>query len=291
MALASRCPNPLTLPWTNQGTEMETIAVLATAVFTASIIGSMHCVGMCGPLALWAAGAGEKSNRSTLLFSTNLYHLGRLTTYTMAGLAAGWIGQAIDLGGDTLGIQLAAARIVGGLMVLIGLTKLGTLLRQRFHSAKKQQASASESAPQPSWLTRQLLRIRPFVFRLPIPVRATVVGLLTALLPCGWLYSFALIAAGTAQPVLGAVVMSAFWLGSVPALVSLVAGAGVLARRFKTATPVVASLLLILAGCFTASGRGFAGFDQFQTLQGKGDVLQQIEQVGDQTLPCCEVDS
>lgn len=270
---------------------METIAVLATAVFTASLIGSMHCVGMCGPLALWAAGAGENTSRSTLFFSTNLYHLGRLTTYAMAGLAAGWVGQAIDFGGDTLGIQLAAARIVGGMMILIGCVKLGSLVNQRWQSANKQPEASFDAAPQPSWMTRQLLRIRPFVFRLPIPVRATLVGLLTTLLPCGWLYAFALIAAGTAQPVLGAVVMSAFWLGSVPALVSLVAGAGVMARKFKTATPVVASLLLILAGCFTASGRGFAGFDQFETLRGNGDVFQQLNQVGDQKLPCCEVDT
>ena len=57
----------------------------------------------------------------------------------------------------------------------------------------------------------------------PLP-RSLGIGLLTAFLPCGWLYLFAAYAAGTGSPARGAMVMAAFWLGGVPAL--LLAGLG-----------------------------------------------------------------
>ena len=87
--------------------------VLIIAVVTASLLGSFHCIGMCGPLAIWASGSGDQVERRTLAFATTLYHFGRLCTYMVAGLIAGAIGGAIDLGGEVLGYQVAAARVVG----------------------------------------------------------------------------------------------------------------------------------------------------------------------------------
>jgi hypothetical protein len=53
--------------------------------------------------------------------------------------------------------------------------------------------------------------------------------------------------------------MIAFWLGTVPALVALVAGTQFMGVRFRKAIPVGTALLLVLAGGYTAVGRGFAG--------------------------------
>lgn len=258
---------------------METIFVLATAVFTASILGSMHCVGMCGPLAIWASGGGDRVNRGTLITSTSLYHIGRLTTYTLAGAVAGLIGSVIDLGGNTLGIQIAAARVVGGLMILIGVWKLWSMW-----SGKSKPAALAPSA-----VGKVLVKLRPYIFRLPIAGRGFATGLLTTLLPCGWLYLFALIAAGTGNPLKGAIVMAAFWLGSVPALVALVAGLRVLSLRYARLIPALAAFMLIFAGCFTASGRGFSGFESLDTLKSSGTSIEQVEQAGDKLLPCCQV--
>ena len=72
--------------------------LLISAVVTASLLGSMHCVGMCGPLAIWASGAGEGRRGRQLAVATTLYHLGRLMTYALAGLIAGGAGQLVDLG-------------------------------------------------------------------------------------------------------------------------------------------------------------------------------------------------
>lgn len=258
---------------------MDTIIVLATAVVTASILGSMHCVGMCGPLAIWASGGGDRVSRGTLLASTTLYHLGRLTTYALAGCLAGLIGNVIDIGGDTIGIQVAAARVVGAMMISIGLWKLWTIV-----AGRTARADAS-----PSVVGKLLVKIRPHLFRLPIAGRGFATGLMTTLLPCGWLYLFALIAAGTGSPMRGAVVMAAFWLGSVPALVALVAGIRVLSLRYARLIPALAALMLIFAGCFTASGRGFSGFDSLEELKSTGTAIEQVEQAGQFVPPCCQV--
>lgn len=264
---------------------METILVLSGAVVTASVLGSMHCVGMCGPLALWASGAAERDKTTSVALPTSLYHLGRLLTYSLAGCLAGWVGQLVDLGGSTIGVQVMAARVVGIAMVSIGLVKLWRL----WHRGRQPKEL------KPSLVGKMLVKLRPLVFSLPVSGRAFATGLLTTLLPCGWLYLFALIASGTGNPIHGAIVMAAFWLGSVPALVSLVAGIRMLSKasmRWIPARliPAMAAILLIFAGCFTASGRGFAGFESLESLQSDGTTLEQVEQAGDKPLPCCQVD-
>ncbi|MCO8121899.1 sulfite exporter TauE/SafE family protein [Stieleria sp. TO1_6] len=264
---------------------MDSVLVLVTAIVTASVLGSMHCVGMCGPLAIWASGGGETSHRGSLISATSLYHLGRLLTYTLAGAMAGWIGSMIDLGGDWLGIQVAAARLVGAAMIVIGIAKLW-----RMTGGRLPWATGGPVGPTPSRISGVLVKLRPVIFRLPIAARALATGMLTTLLPCGWLYLFALIAAGTGSPVNGAIVMAAFWLGSVPALVALVAGVRVLAQRYSKLVPAAAAVMLIFAGCFTASGRGFAGLESLESLKSSGDSLHQVEQAGDKVLPCCQVD-
>ena len=294
--------------------------ILVSAVLVASLLGSLHCVGMCGPLAIWAAGVDKMARARTLWLSTGLYHLGRGLTYTLVGIAAGALGQMLDWGGDIVGIQLLAARIVGGLMVafgLISLTRLSLPTVRRWLESKRSLPSSSDqqaiqihtrseqsyAPPKPDRITAVILRIRPWVLGLPVPLRALTVGLLTALLPCGWLYIFALLAAGTGSMLLGGLVMSAFWLGSVPLLVGLVAGTRVLTSRVRKAVPIGTAALMVIAGAYTANGRGFANLgSQLQISSSLVDRLQSgesadtidaqtIQQGVDQLihtpLPCC----
>lgn len=257
--------------------------VFLTAVLTASLLGSMHCVGMCGPLAVFASGAGNSAPRHQVVVATALYHLGRLTTYLVAGTVAGAIGSLIDAGGQTLGFQLVAARVVGLAMIVVGVIKLIQPWRH-----------ASPAGPiRPSRIAGWLVKLRPVIFRFPPGGRALATGLLTTLLPCGWLYVFALIAAGTGSPVLGALVMSAFWLGTVPALTALISGTRALSVRFQTLVPTAAAACLILAGMFTMSGRGFA---ELHTLSDIGaevgriegrSAAEEIDALVATPLPCC----
>jgi sulfite exporter TauE/SafE len=221
-----------------------------------------------------------------------MYHLGRLLTYTLAGAIAGLIGGVVDTGGETLGFQLAAARLVGTIMLVLGLRKLWLLWGRR---------TAPPAMLRPSRVSGWLVKLRPHIFALPLPARALATGLLTTLLPCGWLYLFALVAGGTASPLMGAIVMAAFWLGTVPALTGLIVGTVALSQKFTTAVPVAAAVVLVLAGCYTASGRGFASLNSLNDINPTSpliqtshrdpgdtiDVTAAIDQLSDTPLPCC----
>lgn len=279
--------------------------ILVTAVVSASLLGSMHCVGMCGPLAIWASGGGNLAGREVFQ-ATLLYHVGRLTTYLMAGLAAGLVGHWVDLGGQLLGIQLLAARLVGSLMVAAGLFRLVNLLA--IHSSwrlptKLTMLWSSNANNSPSLVARALMWLRPSIMRLPLQVRGLVTGLLTVLLPCGWLYLFALVAAGTGSLVMGPIVMLSFWIGTVPALIGLVAGTLALASRFRAIVPAIASVVIIVGGMYTFSGRGFAALHSLRDIQVSSslvvpssecsetisdqDIEDELQRLTSTPLPCC----
>lgn len=255
--------------------------ILFSAVVIASLLGSTHCVGMCGPLAIWASGTVD-SNRTKTAINTSLYHLGRFATYCLVGVCAGTIGGLVNFGGESIGLRMLAARIVGTTMVLLGLYRLAQLF-----------PAQSKSIPdriQPSLITKLLVKLRPFVFRLPSGSRALVTGLLTAFLPCGWLYVFAFVAAGAADPVTGALVMFAFWLGTLPLLIGLVVSVNLLSKQFRMAIPIAASVLLVMTGIYTASGNGFASPNALTQL--KADVSkQEVENLRSVPLPCCSSSS
>jgi uncharacterized protein len=296
--------------------------LLLSAVVTASLMGSLHCVGMCGPLAIWAAGVDRSTRSASIWFSTSLYHLGRGVTYALAGAIAGGLGQLLDWSGGAIGIQLMAARIVGVTMILLGSISIFRFVRPWLsqlwerHGSKSYLTDHSKAtevnaqlsqvyiAPKPDWITGQLLKLRPAIFGLPVGVRGLIVGLLTALLPCGWLYLFALLAAGTGSIQLGALVMAAFWLGSIPLLVGLIAGTRLLNGRARKLLPFAASILLVVAGAYTASGRGFASLagglkvssvlvdqlkDGVQAESIDAATIQSgIDQLVTTQLPCCQ---
>lgn len=271
--------------------------ILLSAIVTASVLGSLHCVGMCGPLAIWASSAESQRSSRQIFLSTSLYHLGRLLTYMVAGCLAGMVGSLVDQGGQMLGFQLAAARVVGSVMMVLG----GIRLWRWFHVP-----GATNANLKPSRIGKLLAQLRPFVFRLPVAGRALATGMLTTLLPCGWLYLFALAAAGTGSMLMGPIVMAAFWVGTVPALVALVAGTRVLSTKLTTLVPVATAILLVTTGFYTASGRGFAKirsltdiapadrfsftFDQGDSVAGSldGDVIDDLNNLLTAPLPCCD---
>ncbi|MEM1063229.1 MAG: sulfite exporter TauE/SafE family protein, partial [Planctomycetota bacterium] len=91
---------------------------LAVAAATVSLLGSPHCAGMCGPFVLLAADTRRPG------FSAVVYHLGRLSTYLLLGLAAGLAGLAVDAGARAVAIQQAAATLAGVTMVGFGVVAL-----------------------------------------------------------------------------------------------------------------------------------------------------------------------
>jgi len=85
--------------------------------------------------------------------------------------------------------------------------------------------------------------------------RAWLIGVLTGLLPCGWLWAFVVSAAGTAHPATGAMVMAVFWLGTVPAMTGVLALGGALVDRIRRRMPVISACVLIVLGVSTLASR------------------------------------
>jgi hypothetical protein len=103
----------------------------------------------------------------------------------------------------------------------------------------------------PDVLTRFLTRLG----KRPPLERAAILGLATTLLPCGWLYAFAVAAASTASPLRGALVMAALWAGNLPALLGFGVIAGAALGRVRRHLPVLSAALIFCVGLFTLTMR------------------------------------
>jgi sulfite exporter TauE/SafE len=219
---------------------------LIVAVFTASILGSLHCAGMCGAFLAFAVGAGSDNCRQmpSKARLQAAYHCGRLVTYTALGAVAGSLGAALDLGGSMVGVQRVAAALAGGLMVGFGLIAVLRVSGVRV-----------PRAPVPAPMGALLTRGHRWAFGMPPGRRSLVIGLLTTLLPCGWLYAFVITSAGTASPLLGAVTMAVFWLGTLPVMVALGTGLQALTGALRHRIPLITSLAVVAVGIFTVAGR------------------------------------
>jgi sulfite exporter TauE/SafE len=252
---------------------------LTLAVMVASFLGSFHCVGMCGPFAVLAAHGGPVAR------CTVAYHVGRLTTYLSAGLLAGVVGTMLHLSGELAGIQSIAARLAGGLLVVVGAFKL-LRLWPRFGEIRW--FGANKSVTSPTGVAGMLLRLRPWMAGHGALTRAYLTGLFTTWLPCGWLYLFVLFAAGTGGVVPSLVVMIAFWIGSLPALTALSLGATRLLPRLQSSLPMIAALVLILTGFYTATGRASADLSAMKLPRLQIDSADSLVDLADEPLPCCQ---
>ena len=217
-------------------------AILAT-VFVASLVGSLHCVGMCGGLVAFYSGTDDSRGALRLLIH-GIYSGGRLLAYSVLGLAAGFLGAVLDLAGSLAGFQRAAAIAAGIFMITWGVLALAQLGGVRVFRHVGSPGAAR-------WLSRGL----SLTAGRPPAVKAAAVGLLTGLLPCGWLWAFVVTAAGTGSPVKGVVVMAVFWAGTVPALLALGLGMQLLGTPLRRRIPAVTAVLLVLLGVLAVAVR------------------------------------
>jgi hypothetical protein len=221
---------------------------LIGAVLIASMIGSTHCAGMCGGLMLFAlepgapaAGAAARRFHARL---QALYHGGRGVSYTLLGVAAGWVGAVVDLGGRMAGVQRSAAMLAGAAMGVFGVVILLHALGVRV-----------ARLPMVRGHHRLLERGHRAAMMLSAGKRAMTVGLLTPLLPCGWLYAFVVTSAGTGSAALGGAAMAVFWLGTLPVMAAMGAGLSLLTGPLRARLPVVTALIVVIVGVLTATGR------------------------------------
>jgi hypothetical protein len=194
-------------------------------------VGSLHCIGMCGPIVL-ALPQTESPDKWHYLSGRFIYNLGRVITYFFMGIIFGSIGKVISLAGfqSTLSIVL-------GILILVSL----------FLPLNKSLDFINTSLLWKKSLGK-LFKKKSFSAMLGI-------GILNGFLPCGLVYTALAGAAATGDSMMGGMFMVAFGLGTIPALlvVSIVGRISRVnwSRIIRKALPVTAFVigcLLILRG-------------------------------------------
>ncbi len=158
---------------------------LYSMALVTGLLGSGHCIGMCGGIvaALSLSGEGRRGGASFHL----LYNAGRTATYALIGFLVGWLGSAIaftDAFAGATRIVLVGSDLF---VILLGLGTAGLFARLNFMRL--------EFAGPVQSLTRAVHRLR----QLPPALAALPLGLLFGFLPCGFLYAMAITAAQSAE--------------------------------------------------------------------------------------------
>ena len=202
--------------------------------FIIGLLGSLHCVGMCGPIALALPIVGN--SKAALIVSRLLYNFGRILTYTFFGFIFGLIGDRIQL----FGLQQIVSILLGSLIILrliipqkYSFTKLHFF--QRTVGKLKQEFSK--------------------MFGKNSMKSLFVIGLLNGFLPCGFVYVGIAGAIATGDAFNGAAFMSLFGLGTLPIMFAASLFSSVLSLKarlnFRKAIPVfsfIIGILFILRG-------------------------------------------
>lgn len=248
---------------------------LVTTILTASLLGSTHCAGMCGPFVLLFAGQPSNGQRGVGIRIT-FYHLGRLITYLFLGALAGGLGYSLNSSGWLPGSQRGAAYLAAATMFLSALV---LVLRQA--------GVPLQHLPVPQRWTKGIYAGFRWAKAWPEIVRALWVGLLTTWIPCGWLYAFVIVAAGSGHILAGMVIMMSFWLGTVPMLSLIGASAGHISQRWRLATPWIAIASSLILGWMTLQHRTF---DLSALGLPQPVSAETIPHLSSTKLPCCHDD-
>ena len=216
---------------------VDWFALLIPAV-AAGLFGSAHCLGMCGGLSgLFAMHAGAKATSSQPVLAVT-YNLGRIISYASLGALSAYAGQGMTdvLPGLAVPIRLMAGLVIilMGIQIAFGWQLLGPV----------------EKAG--SYLWRLVSPLTKHVLPATSPPKAMALGLLWGLLPCGLVYSMLLVAMAGSNPLQGAVVMVAFGVGTMPAMLLTGLSAASLNRLLANKRrALVAGLLLVAIGVAT----------------------------------------
>ena len=202
------------------------------------LLGSFHCVGMCGPIAFMLP--VDRTNSLKKLSQIAIYHFGRLLAYSIIGLIFGLVGKGLYI----FGMQQQLSIVIGVLMILVALIPYQTFNKYNFSKPMYKLISKVKSA-----LGKELQKKTPDTF--------LTIGFLNGFLPCGLVYMavFAAIASGTALQ--GSLYMLAFGLGTIPLMTTAIYFSqflkGNIRQHIQKAIPV---FIVLIGALFILRGLG-----------------------------------
>ena len=187
--------------------------------FFIGLFGSVHCIGMCGPLAL--AIPSFQTKWWLIVSDKLLYNIGRVITYSFLGLLIGLLGKQLWLAG----LQQGVSFLSGVFIMMAGLSRL---LKIRF---SKNPGIAKLLSP-----VARLLN-----YELKHKAGHLIVGILNGFLPCGFVYLALVGAINTSSPVSAAQYMFWFGMGTFPLMLLATISSGfvgpVIRRRINRTMP------------------------------------------------------
>lgn len=173
------------------------------SAFILGILGSFHCVGMCGPIAFMLP--VDRNNSVKKVSQIAIYHFGRLLSYSIIGVVFGLIGKSLYI----FGYQQQLSIIIGVLMILVVVIPQKTFNKYNFSKPIYKAISKVKSA-----LGNALKKKTMDTF--------LTIGFLNGFLPCGLVYMavFAAMAGGNALS--GGLYMAVFGLGTIPLMTTAI---------------------------------------------------------------------
>lgn len=199
--------------------------------FLVGLLGSMHCIGMCGPIAI-ALPVPASSNIS---FFTGriLYNLGRVVSYAILGLMFGLVGERVALAGVQQTVSIAL-----GVIIIIAI-----LLPQKYKNYFIQHRAVQ-------WAMVPIKKNIGILFKKGTFSAMFLIGILNGFLPCGLVYVALAGAIASGDAISGLAVMILFGFGTVPAMfAATVFGKYInigIRTKLRKATPYLAIILAII---------------------------------------------
>ncbi len=221
------------------------------ASFIVGLTGSLHCLGMCGPIVIaWslryrnASAAGSGNAGLSLFPGAFLHHLafhaGRIATYSALGAIAAGIFSSFEVHSFSMQYRAGFAIASGIVLICMGLVIFGAL-------------------PLPLFITRLLSPQAPVLGKNLAKLTASCkpgskigLGLLVGLLPCGFTWAMLVAAASTLSPLRGLVMMASFGLGTVPALLAAGMSTSLVSVRTRLFGERAAAVFIVIMGASMA---------------------------------------
>ena len=200
------------------------------------LLGSFHCIGMCGPIAFMLP--VDRSNSTKKIIQISIYHFGRILAYSLIGLVFGLVGKSLYI----FGLQQQLSIVIGILMIVVVLIPVQTFNKYNFSKPVYRIISKVKSA-----LGKALKKKTADTF--------LTIGFLNGFLPCGLVYMAVFASITTANALQGSLYMMLFGLGTIPLMTTAIYLGKFLndtiKQRIQKAIPVfvvIIGLLFIIRG-------------------------------------------
>ena len=184
--------------------------------FLMGLIGSVHCIGMCGPLVMALPISGQSHLQKWI--SILLYHFGKISSYTVLGILLGLFGSTLPL----YGVQENLSIVMGSIMLLYVLYVF--VIKSKW------------SLPffQSNIVYTLIVKKMGALFKSKNSSSFYLIGFLNGLLPCGMVYVALTSSIATQSVVQGGMIMAFFGIGTMPALIMVAIGGQYLGRTVRT---------------------------------------------------------